>query len=98
MEILKFKYCDLNHTLFRDSVHNFTGKIEYTDTGCFIYVKNGKRHREDGIAVFPGFLPTPRPGFYLNGIEYSKEQWFEALTEEQRIQALWNVDEWNIYK
>lgn len=33
--------------------------------------------------------------YYLNGISFdSKEAWFEALTEEQKTKALFNLDEW----
>lgn len=33
--------------------------------------------------------------YYLNGHSYpTKEEWFDALTEEQQVKALFNLQEW----
>lgn len=87
---------------------NFTGKIisEETNTHFYVetYVVDGKIHREDGLAMiywksksydeaFKSF--RDEFDFYLKGILYKKtEEWFEQLTEEQKIQALFNIVDW----
>jgi hypothetical protein len=48
---------------------------------------NGKLHREDGPAVF---LRDVIILWYLNGIHLSKEEWFEALTEDKKEKALYS--------
>ena len=59
--------------------------IDDTSTEWFF---NGNLHREDGPAVIH------REGdveWWLNGnYFYRKETWFEALTEEQKIKALYS--------
>ena len=32
--------------------------------------------------------------YYLNGLRYSKEEWFELLAPEQKITALYNEENW----
>jgi len=46
-----------------------------------------KFHREDGPAVI---YSDGRLEWCLNGEFFSKEEWFEALTEEQKAKALYS--------
>jgi len=47
----------------------------------------GKRHREDG----PAFISIGVKEWWLNGNFFkTKEEWFEALTEEQRIKVFYS--------
>lgn len=55
---------------------------------CFL-----RWHRLDGAARIWKRDPEYKE-YYIYGIEYSKEQWFGALTEEQKLQALFNISEW----
>lgn len=76
---------------------NFSGILIYHSEHDNIaetreYYKKGKYHRVDG----PAYLSTSgNPVFYLHGKNYSKEEWFEKLTEDQKMRALFNADEWN---
>lgn len=74
---------------------NYTGIIDWYGASILHY-KNGKEHREDGPAIIHHFIGfTGRQTCYcLNGFRYSsKEYWFEHLTEEQKLRALWNINE-----
>ena len=59
-----------------------TGRVEH-------WFRRGVRHRVDGPAVthFRG-----NKFYCLNGIEYSKEEWFSKLTQEQLAIALANPE------
>ncbi len=49
---------------------------------------DGKHHREDGPAII---LYDGKIFWYLNGIFFNKkEDWFEALMEEQKAKALYS--------
>jgi len=50
---------------------------------------NGKRHREDGPAVE---YANGDKLWFLNGKPFSKEGWFEQLTEEQQEKLLFNSE------
>lgn len=55
------------------------------------YYSNGKLHRIDGPAITREELNY----FYLNGKRfYSLEEWFEALSEEEKEVAIFNMNEW----
>jgi hypothetical protein len=49
---------------------------------------NGELHRVDGPAVeyHNGYKM-----WYLNGIEYIQEEWFERLSDEDKLKAIWNL-------
>jgi hypothetical protein len=49
---------------------------------------NGELHRVDGPAIehFNG-----DKSWYLNGTKYSQEEWFEQLSEEDKLKAVWNL-------
>jgi hypothetical protein len=49
---------------------------------------NGKRHREDGPAIE---YPNGYKQWYLNGVLYPQEEWFERLSEEDKLEAIWNL-------
>lgn len=44
--------------------------------GCARYYTDNKFHREDGPAVID---PDKEPGYYLEGVKYSKEEWEKKL-------------------
>jgi hypothetical protein len=64
--------------------------LEYPN-GYKAWFINGKRHRINGPAIDGG--PAKKKIFFLNNIEYSKEEWFKRLTPEQQYNYLWNLDE-----
>ena len=61
--------------------------IEYTD-GKKSWWQYGKLHREDGPAVEWG---DGKIEWYLNNASYNtKEEWFEALSEDQKMKAIYS--------
>ena len=62
--------------------------IEYPD-GAKEWFLNGKYHREDGPA-YEGSNGTKE--WWLNDKSFSKEEWFEQLTEEQQEKALFSSE------
>ena len=53
------------------------------------WYQNGKLHRLDG----PAFIyDSEDPGWFIKGEEYSKEEWFSLLTEDQLAIALSNPE------
>jgi hypothetical protein len=80
LNILKIKYTS-------EIPENFTGVAEYTSESKAYYL-NGKKHRVDGPAV--EFVNGYKEWF-LNGIYYSQEEWFELLSEEDKLKAIWNL-------
>ncbi len=50
----------------------------------------GFRHRDDG----PAIIGNSRKEWWLHGIEFTQEEWFERLTLEQKEKAIWNMDNW----
>jgi hypothetical protein len=71
--------------------HREDGPALVYPNGYKAWFINGRLHRVDGPAVEDLILNKNR--FALNGIEYSKEEWFKKLTPEQQYNYLWNLDE-----
>jgi hypothetical protein len=71
-----------------DILHREDGPaIEWSDGSKEWYI-NGKLHREDGPAAT---FPEGNVMWFLNGISFeTKEEWFEDLTEEQKVKALYS--------
>lgn len=96
----KMKRIKAYHT--QDVPKNFTGIVDLfwgPDSGIsreehfkIVYLENKKYHRIDGPAEI--FVSTGKGYFWLNDKGYSKETWFKDLTEDEKIQALYNIDEW----
>lgn len=78
------------HELIDEDSENFTGKI--TMSGFEYFMKDGGIHSEIGPAVINKVVNAKH--YYLDNKPYSKEEWFHKLTEEQKIQALWHIDQW----
>jgi hypothetical protein len=57
------------------------------EDSCEEWRMNGKLHREEGPAVIFG---NGTVEWYLNDKLFSKEEWFEALAEEQKEKALYS--------
>lgn len=84
---------DLYLTQFQAPPDNFTGRI--VRPASIIYKIDGKTHRTDGPAIiWLAQWAEENSEFVLNNVILSKENWFGALTEDKKIQALWNIDEW----
>lgn len=64
----------------------------------YIYYLDSLPHREDGpAAVFPygSNHPNLTIEFWLYGRKcHSKEEWFEALNEDQKLNAIFKMNEW----
>ncbi len=78
--------------------YKFTGIIKINEAEyyykSYYWLANGEFHREDG----PAIIWSGGGGgkyWYLNGNKYlSQEEWFDALTSEQKEKAIWNMDQW----
>ncbi len=60
-------------------------------TGTKVWTKNGQMHRENGPAVE---YNNGDCEWFINGIGYTQEEWFDKLTPEQKEKAIWNMDNW----
>jgi hypothetical protein len=61
--------------------------IEFAD-GSKAWYLNGELHRVDGPAIE---YPNGDKSWFLNDINYSQEEWFEKLSEEDKEKAIWNL-------
>jgi hypothetical protein len=61
--------------------------IEYSN-GDKHWFLNDKIHRVDGPAVE---YANGTKVWYLNGIYLPQEKWFERLSEEDKLKAIWNL-------
>ncbi len=68
---------------------NFTGVVKIKE--YYEWYLDGELHRNDGPAVIYSIWVKE---WWLNGENYSQEEWFELLTSEQKEAAIWNVDQW----
>jgi hypothetical protein len=66
----------------------YTGIVEHPDGIKVWYLLNGRLHREDGPAI--EYMDGEKH-WYLNGINYSQEEWFEKLSAEDKLEAIWNL-------
>ena len=66
--------------------HRLDGPAIEFDSGSKSWYCNGKLHREDGPAQDWG----SKKRWALNGVTYTKEEWFKALNEEQKAKALYS--------
>jgi hypothetical protein len=71
----------------REIPKNYTGVAEYFN-GNKVWYLNGKLHREDGPAV--EYIDGSK-SWYLMGIRHTQEEWFERLSEEDKLEAIWNL-------
>jgi len=63
--------------------------IDYAD-GRKEWWENGKLHREDGPAIL---YTNGEKAWAINNIEYqTKEDWFDALSEESKVKCLFSED------
>jgi hypothetical protein len=69
--------------------HRLDGPAMEYPNGYKEWYFNDKLHRIDGPAIesFDG-----KKYWFLNDIEYdSQEEWFEKLSEEDKLEAIWNL-------
>lgn len=81
---------------------NYTGKLIFKSKQEIIridYYQDGVYHRIDGPAKHVIKIPGEEGvAFHLKGKLYFKaEDWFEALTEDEKLIAIWNLNEWGKY-
>ena len=88
-----YKICYNDGTLqwvFSGKLHRKDGPALIVPGGYESWYLNGCRHRVDGPAVV--FADYMNDSWHLYGLEYSKEEWFSLLTEEQLAIALANPE------
>ena len=81
-------YCGAREWYLDGKLHREGGHAAINSDYYQIWYKEGKRHRADG----PAYYIFDKGDYYLNGINYSKEEWFSKLTPEQRAVALSNQE------
>jgi hypothetical protein len=54
--------------------------------GLKVWYKDGKKHRLDG----PAIEDVDYKAWYIDGLEYYKDEYFEALTPEQKQKFIWS--------
>ena len=82
------KYGDISYYIKGTKIlHREDGPAVILPGAAKIWYCNGKLHREDGPAIVHS---TGVVSWVLDNEFFStKEEWFEALTEEQRLKALY---------
>jgi len=71
-----------------DSLHREDGPAVETANGYKVWYHNGKCHRVDGPALI---YSDKSEVWCLNNVHFkTKEEWFEALTEEQKKKMLYS--------
>jgi hypothetical protein len=76
---------------FNGLLHREDGPAIEGYEGSKAWYLNGKLHRTDGPAVE---WAKGAKDWYIYGYSFSsKEEWFKALTPEQQINYLWNLNE-----
>lgn len=103
-EIYYDQYLELNSSKGQFKVLFKSGKIVWLSNGKYHrtngpavqrenqvkeWFLNGKLHRIDGPAIIYNDIEKY---WFLFGEEYSKEEWFEQLTSEQKAAALSNSE------
>jgi hypothetical protein len=79
----------LRHRVDGPAIENFDGDKHW-------YL-NGQRHRVDGPASEYCYYDDDGNHvysdyeWYLNGVNYSQEVWFEKLSDEDKLEAIWNL-------
>ena len=68
-------------------LHRVGGPAIETEYGSKFWIFYNKIHRVDGPAVISS---NGKLEWWLNGKPYTKEEWFEALTEEQKEKSLYS--------
>lgn len=76
------------HWYFFGKLHRDNGPAIESANGVRKWYVNGRLHRTDGHAME---WPDGDKYYCLNGFLYSKEEWFAALTPEQRHEAIWKI-------
>jgi hypothetical protein len=73
--------------LHDDVPKNYTGIVEYYN-GDKEWFLNGQRHRTEGPA---SERINGKKEWCLEGINYSQEEWFDRLSDEDKLKAIWNL-------
>jgi hypothetical protein len=86
--IAEYYYYGDKEWYFNGLCHRVDGPaVEFVNGDKWWYL-NGKKHRIDGPAIESS---DGYKAWYLNGINYSQEEWFEQLSEEDKEKAIWNL-------
>jgi hypothetical protein len=69
-------------------LHRDDGPAIELSNGSKFWYNQGKLHRVDGPAIE---WNDGNKEWYLNGMDYSQEEWFEQLSDEDKLKAIWNL-------
>lgn len=73
-----------------DVPKGFTGICRHP-LGTLVYYEGGKVHRKNGPAII---YHDGGKGWYWQGRISTKEEIFEKLSDEEKEEVIWNMDEW----
>jgi hypothetical protein len=68
--------------------HRVDGPAFEYSSGTKSWYLYGKLHRVDGPAIE---LHNGDKSWCLNGKKYSQDEWFEMLSDEDKLEAIWNL-------
>jgi hypothetical protein len=68
--------------------HREDGPAIENNNGQKVWYSNDKLHRVDGPAI--DYLDGHKE-WWLNDKKHSQEEWFEKLSEEDKLNAIWNL-------
>jgi hypothetical protein len=70
-----------------DKIHREEGPARIFNSGEKEWWMNGDCHREDGPAIIG---PNGEKQWWLNHVRFSKEDWWERISDESKFKALFN--------
>ena len=81
-------YPDGTKAWYKDrKLHREDGPAVIYPDGSKQWFKNGRLHREDGPAVI---WKGGDEVYYINGLRLTKDQWWERLSDEKKLNTLFN--------
>ena len=75
-------------TWYKEGRFHREGGPAYRNNHEELWAKNGDLHREDGPAKL--WFYNGKKEWYLNGESLTKEEWWERLTPEMKMKAIFN--------
>jgi hypothetical protein len=75
---------------FKGRMHREGGPAIISPSGYNAWFKMGKKHREDGPAII---YSDGSKEYWLNNRRLSKEKWWEEISNEQKLNALFNGED-----
>ena len=81
----------LQYWYLHGQLHREDGPAVIYPDGSQYWYLHGQLHREDGPAIIN---PDGYQAWYLHDVQVSAEEVFSKMTKEQKMKAIFNLDEW----